>query len=393
MMKLPALYLPLFLLLIYQGAEAQFIDHFNGSGLIKDSTVTGWDFFTGDGQAKMQFIQKRDHATIKVDAREDQLNIWWALIKHSLTGIDLEKLSDPAFELRAEVRIRVSHAPRRVNLHFNHSRTTDFHSHLMEYDIPDTSNWHVISMTTRDFDARPGDIVNAQMALMDWGREQYEIDIDYFKVDVVPGEMVLQDLGDKIPYHPPLVDPETFSEHLIVAHDATIDSEFPDKNFNKWVARDESGDHFLVSVGGNQWTILRWDVSSYQGSHMKGSGLLELTSYHLERSPDYSRDFGMVRIVEIIAGDPEWEQDLVTYNSFQAGTDALNGQMIIDDQVAESRGQKNYFTISRPVLQRLLDGRTRGLAIMGLGAVKVSFYASENGEPNSSPRLHLNLQD
>jgi hypothetical protein len=248
-------------------------------------------------------------------------------------------------------------------------------------------------MTTQDFDARPGDIVNAQMALMDWGREQYEIDIDYFKVDVVPRDMVSQDLGNKIPYQPSLADPETFSEHLIVAHDATVDSEFPDMNFNRWVATDETSDHFLISAGGNQWTILRWDVSAYTGSHIKESGLLEMTTYHLERSPEHSKDFGMVRIVEIIAGDPEWKQDLVTYDSFQAGTHALNGQMIIDDKVAESRGHKNYFTISRPVLQRLLDGKTKGLAIIGLGAVKVSFYASENGDTNSSPRLHFSLQD
>ena len=39
----------------------------------------------------------------------------------------------------------------------------------MEYDIPDTTNWHVISFTTTNWDAKPGDKINGQMALMDWG--------------------------------------------------------------------------------------------------------------------------------------------------------------------------------------------------------------------------------
>ena len=90
-----------------------------------------------------------------------------------------------SIELRIEARIRVSHAPRRVNLHLNTQRTTDFHSHLMEFDIPDSETWHTISMTTRDFPAVPGDTVFGQMALIDWGLEKYRVDVDYFKVDIV----------------------------------------------------------------------------------------------------------------------------------------------------------------------------------------------------------------
>jgi len=72
--------------------------------------------------------------------------------------------------------------PRRVNLHANTQRTVDFHSNLMEFDIPDTANWHTISMTTRDFDARPGHR-QRQMALMDWesgstgGRGLLQVDV------------------------------------------------------------------------------------------------------------------------------------------------------------------------------------------------------------------------
>ena len=94
-------------------------------------------------------------------------------------------MQKPGHEFRIEARIRVSHAPRRVNLQVATQRSTDDDANLMEYDIPDTTNWHVISMTTHDFDARPGDTVFGHMALMDWGLEKYRVDVDYIKVDMV----------------------------------------------------------------------------------------------------------------------------------------------------------------------------------------------------------------
>jgi hypothetical protein len=125
--------------------SAQFIDHFNGTG-----TPKGWVLLTGDGGATIDFRQKDGIASLHVDARKDKLNIWWALARRRIPGPHMERLSQPEYELRIEARIRSSHAPRRVNLHANHQRTTDFHSHLMKFDIADTVNWHTISMTTRD---------------------------------------------------------------------------------------------------------------------------------------------------------------------------------------------------------------------------------------------------
>ena len=88
----------------------------------------------------MTFRQGGDgYASILVDATTDRRGIWWALIKRNVSDhMDLQLLGRPDTELRIEARIRVSHAPRRVNLHLNTQRTTDFHSHLMEFDIPDT---------------------------------------------------------------------------------------------------------------------------------------------------------------------------------------------------------------------------------------------------------------
>jgi hypothetical protein len=66
--------------------------------------------------------------------------------------------------------------------------------------------------------------------------------------------------------------------------------------------------------------------------------------------------------------------------------------MIIDVDVAEEQGAKTWITLSRPVLQRLLDGKTHGLALRPLGAINASFYATENQIEGYSARLLFNLQ-
>ena len=369
--------------------SAQYIDNFEGTG-----TPKGWTFITGDGGATIDFRQKDGTARLFVDATKDKMNIWWALTRHRVTGIDMNKLIKPDYELRVETRIRVSHAPRRVNLHVNHQRTTDFHSHLMEFDIPDTVNWHTISMTTSNFETRTGDEINAHLALMDWGPGKYWIDFDYFKVDVVNRNEVEKDLGNPMPYHPPLAKREEFSRHIEAAHDATIDSQYPDRNFNNWSLRDrDNKKKKLLTVSSTQTAIIRWDVSDLKGKKIKRAGLLELSPVSVQRSPDYSKDFGMVRICEILAGDPEWEESTVTYESFKKDLtidQVINTQMIIDDSVTWNGNNKVLFTISQPVLQRLIDGKTLGLAIKALGSVNASFHSHENN--GQAPRLYLDVE-
>jgi hypothetical protein len=95
-------------------------------------------FFAGEGKAVMDFQQADGYASILVDATKGQRNVWWALIKHKVSeALDIGRLKVPGYELRIEARIRVSLAPRRVNLHLNTQKTVDFHSHLMEFDISD----------------------------------------------------------------------------------------------------------------------------------------------------------------------------------------------------------------------------------------------------------------
>jgi hypothetical protein len=375
------------------GAEAQFLETFEDRELrIDPSGVEGWSFFSGDGAATVDFRSTGEgYASILVDATRDRRNIWWALIKHRVSEtLDLEQLAQPGWELRVEVRIRSSHAPRRVNLHVNTQRTTDFHSHLMEFDIPVAETWHTISMTTRDFPVQPGDAVRAQMALMDWGRGRYRVDVDYFKVDVVEAAKVGPDLGGQVPYHPPIPDAGTFKHAIPATEGAVIDFGHPDVNLGGWAVGDGDANRRVLTVSGTTWVILRWDLDAFAGQSEVDHGLLELTTHSVQRNAEEMKDFGLVRVVEILGGDPAWRRATVTTNNLLRGAEheaVFNPQMIIDWPVAENPGGKTWFTISRPVLQRLIGGQTLGLAIAPLGSVIASFSTGEA----DGPRLLFNL--
>jgi len=377
-------------------ASAQFLDDFSGPLKKDPEGAGGWAFFTGEGRAVMDLFQGDGYASIVVDASKDRRGVWWALIKRRVSDrLDLALLKKPGHALRVEARIRTSHAPRRVNLHLNTQRTTDFHSHLMEYDIPDTTGWHTISMTTRGFDAGPGDTVNAQLALMDWGLRKYRLDVDYVRVDVVETALAGPDKGEPIPYHPPVADPGAFAVAVPVAADSTVDLEDADINLNGWCVQDAGKRTAVVTAGGTRLVVLRWDFGVFAGKSAAGPGLLELTTRSLERDIEDRPDFGLVRLVEITGGDGRWDERTVTWTSLLAGRPAdevLDPQMIIDWPVTGGDGGKTYLTIPRPVLQRLLEGRALGFALRTLGAINASFYSRESGDGRLCARLLLNLR-
>lgn len=377
---------------------AQFIDDFNDKLLkIDPNGINGWTFRTGDGSAAINFSESGvGYATINVDATKDKRGIWWAIIRRCVSqNMDLSLLSKSNYEFRIEARIKVNSAPKRVNLHLNTQRTTDFHSHLMEYDIPDTTNWHTISMTTHNFDAIPGDTVYGQLALMDWGLDNYRIDVDYFKVDVVNVDSIGTDAGVQLPYHPLIENVNKYEYNIPVAQDVMIDLYYTDMNFNNWLPSSESSAAKLLTVSGTQYVIMRWDLSEFAGKEIDGSGLLELTSYSLQRSPDYQKDFGMIRISEIIGGKENWNQETITYDKLFDGQPLdkiINSQMIIDVDVNKEHDGKNFITLSNPVLQRLIDGKTLGIAIRPLGAVAASFYSMENNNGKARAKLYFNIK-
>jgi hypothetical protein len=336
------------------------------------------------------------YASIFVDATGDRRGIWWALVERQVSDfLDLSRLKEPGMRLRLEARIRVSHAPRRVNLQLFTQSTTNYHSHLIECDIPDTNEWHTISWTPSDLTARPGDRVTAHMALMDWGLERYRVDVDYMRVDVVDNATAGPDHGAQVPYHPPIADPKKFTQQLNVAQDGMIDLENPEVNLNNWCVREGNRKVNLLTVDGTHDVILRWDLSALAGKEVAGHGLLELTTHSVQRSADELKDFGIVRVVEILGGDPAWDQKTVTTESFCRGEPlnrVLNTQMIIDYEVTEGDGGKTWLTIGKPVLQRMLDGKTLGIAIKPLGAINSNFYASEYGGGKCSARLLFDVK-
>ena len=378
-------------------APGGFFDDFDGPEIALDPEgARGWGFLAGEGRAVMDFGQSGGWGRITVDATKDRRNVWWALIKRRVSeNMNLALLADPRCELRVEAKVLPSHAPRRINLHLNTQRTTDFHSHLMEFDLPRDES-RVVSMTTRGFDARPGDAVNGQLALMDWGLGKYELGLDYFRVDIVDVTKAGPDQGEPIPYHPPIADPRSFEHALPVVQDGMIDRDNPDIHLGGWSVRDAGKDVALVAVGGTICAILRWDFSSFAGKKAAGSGLLELTTRSVEGLADPPPDFGQLRVAEILGGDPAWTRDAVTWNELRRGKpsdDVINPQMIIDWPPAEGDGAKTYLTIPRPVLQRLIDGASPGIAIRALGALRASFYSREYDSGRRAALLYLNFED
>ena len=369
--------------------QADFVDDFNKS-------VAGWQTFTGDGEAQLKFVAMDGFARMQVDASKDQHNIYWTIIKRDVAkDLDMEKLKSPDYELRVEARVRPSHAPRRVNFMINTQRTTDYHEHLREYDLDQTTDWQVISMTTRNLDAVPGDRLNVQLSVTDWGPGEYYLDVDYYRAEVVPVKNAKADVGEPLVYHPPIPAVKSFTQHLKVQQDTSINSAFPLVNFNNWTSNNARV--FTVSAG--QYPVLRWDLQSFQGQKATAAGVLELTTESVQKGGNYiaalGEDFGIefdkVRVFEILGGDKNWQQDTVTYASFTQGKDlqsTINGQMIFDTEVAQANG-KTLVTIPRPVLQRLLDGTTHGLLLQPLGALEVSFYDSEHGDGSQAATLHF----
>lgn len=371
--------------------HAQFIDEFDGEPSAQ------WQLLTGDGAATIKIEPKVDFARLRVDATEDRDNVWWTVLKRDVAEyLDLEKLKGTDYELRVEARVRPSHAPRRVNFMINTQRTTDFHKQLREYDLDKADQWQIISMTTRDFDVRPGDQVNVQLGVTDWGLEEYYLDLDYYRAEVVNLATAEPDLGEPLVYHPPIPTLDSFDHHLKVNHDSLINAQYPKVNFENW----ESNGERALTVSADQFAILRWDLSKYRGQKVEGPGVLTLTTQSVQSGgqyvaaygEDFGIEFGKLRIFEILGGDPQWQQDTVTFASFTQGKPlekVVNGQMVFDTEVSKA-GDKMEITISRPVLQRMLDGTTRGLLLRPLGALNVSVFDSQHNDGSQGASLYFN---
>jgi hypothetical protein len=374
--------------------QAQFVDQFDGP------TLERWLQVTGDGTPTMNIEQRDGFIRYHVDGSTDQHGVWWTFIKRDITAsLDMQKLKDPAYELRVEARVRASHAPRRVNFMINTQRTTDYHEHLREYELGDTTQWHTISMTTRNFDAVPGDTVFVQFCVTDWGPGQYYVDVDYYRADVVRRDRAKPDVGEPLIYHPPVPAIERFAHHFEASHDSVINRDFPEVNFDDWSVHTQAGRERVLTVSGNQWIVMRWDLEALAKQKAQGAGVLELTTHSLAIGGDYVKgmgkdlgeEFPKIRVIEILGGQARWDQREVTYESLLQGQpyeSVFNTQMTIDLELGSKPGDKAFFTLPRPVMQRLLEGKTKGLLIRPLGALSGSVLASESTE-GDGPTLHF----
>ena len=378
-----------------EAARPGFLDSFDRTLIVDPRGQEGWAGLTGDGDARIALGRQDGHAVMAVDAREDRRGIWWAVMKRSVSPfIDQHALARPDRELRVEARVRSHHAPRRINMSFNHSRTSDFHANLAEYDLPDTG-WHVVSLTTRGFDALPGDEIFVQLAMIDWGVDAFRLDVDYVKVEVVDPAEAGPDLGSPLPYRPELPPLDSFSTILVPAADAMVDRAWPEVNFRFWSDMSDGDPSPALSVSSSQMILLRWDFAAYRDRRPTGWGVLDLTTESVQWAPTALEEFGYVRIVEILYGDEGWNRDTVTLDSFRAGrplAEVLNGQLIVDVPPSPKRGGKTLIPVSPPVLQRLMAGRSRGLAIHAQGAVNATFHSSADPDEGRRPKLYFNAE-
>lgn len=376
-------------------SAAVFRDEFKSQLKIdKKESIKGWNYFTGDGKAVMDFKSgDEDYATIIVDASKDRKNIWWALIKRYVSEqIKLEKLAEPNKEIRIEARIRTSHAPRRVNLSVNTQRSVNYHKNLMEFYIPDTMKWQKISFTTKGFNARIGDSVYAQLALMDWGLEKYRVDLDYYKVEVVDVNNEQRQYGIDLPYHPPIPDLSIFNKSIIVEQDAIISKKFFDMNFKKWSTIKKQDTIPVVNVSQGRTIILKWKLDNLSKTRVSRAGLLEMNTENVEKFTDTGQEVGLIRVSEIVGGKTCWRDKSITYQKFKNGRDiekVINPQMIIDVKVRENNKEKILITIPKYIIQKMIEGKTKGIAIRALSPINVSFYSSEYKDGKYAPELHL----
>jgi hypothetical protein len=179
-----------------------------------------------------------------------------------------------------------------------------------------------------------------------------------------------------------------------VAADVTVDRQYPDVNLAAWVA-DGGAERPLLAVDGSRMALLRWDLSALKGKKVKGPGQFEFYAQSVYRLAENPKDFGEVRICEVLGGTPDWPEENVTLESLLGGrpeAEVFNEQTIVDVAVTPGPGGKTTVTISQPVLQRLVDGRTKGLVIKPLGAISAVLRDADAADGRYAARLRLNLE-
>ncbi len=377
---------------LHHSAASQFKEDFGeNSPEFKEQGLKNWNAITGDGTAMFKQKSENGIASLQIDGTVDKRNIWYAFIHTNVAPVlDIKKLSEPGYGLRISIRVKSSHGPRRINMYLT---AIDGSNLLYEFDLEEPGKWYELSMTATDFKASAEKGLLAQVSMMDWGnKEVYQLDIDYIKVDVVDVKKTKPDLGYGIEYRPPLKNKNTYQHEIKVSDDAMVNSVFADFNFNGWQADDSV---FVLDASSTDRIIMKWDLSKYKGKKITEGGQLEITNYSVTRLQKNEKDFGEIRIFEIIGGNKNWKEGMVTYSNLMEGKPefmVINTQTIVDAPVTPGKGNKTTVNISKPVLQRLIDGKTSGLAIGPLGAINFHMMSKDNATSGHAATLRFNVE-
>lgn len=81
------------------------------------------------------------------------------------------------------------------------------------------------------------------------------------RVNIVDPATDGPDKGVAVAYHPPQPESSTFANEIKVAHDCTVDTQYPEMNFNSWCAQEEDSRTNVMAVSGTQLVIMRWELS------------------------------------------------------------------------------------------------------------------------------------
>ncbi len=382
----------LFFTLLSFKATAQYrVDFNSGYEGFYPNNLPGWRTITGDGNIIFRQKVEGGSAVLNVDSRMDKRNIWYAFMHQSISDvIDMDKLSLPEFELRMEARVKPSHAPRRINMYLSSLDTGGF---LREFDLEKANEWYLISMVTDGYSFDPEKPLMTQISMMDWGvSDIYELHIDYIQVDLVNINDNHIQHGLPLEYHEVLKS-SSYQEEII-ANTNLIDKSFPDEVITPWLTVDGNDSISVLQVDQSKIILLNWDLTKFKGKHVKGTGQLELSTQALLRRKDSPKDFGMIRLCEIMNTNTNWKNDSLTYNRFKGNRELhklIVSQCIVDSKVQPVKEGKTIVNISQPVLQRLIDGRTNGIAILPLGLISAAFFDSSNGQ--LAPVLRFNSED
>ena len=96
-------------------------------------------------------------------------------------------------------------------------------------------------------------------------------------------------------------------------------------------------------------------------------------------------ELSQIRLVEIISDNDDWSSETITFNKFIANsTDGIifNPQPIYDLKIPDTKNHKLYFTVSKYVINRIINGKSKGLALEALGPIIVNL--------SKLPIIHLN---